>query len=224
MLNRSLRVFYYACLRYPMRLNALRHRLLQRPRASLKVQLGPGKKHYFENWVNVDANFITAKIDIWADFTGRLPFNDDTVEAFYSHHVIEHLPDVGLPFHFAELFRCLKPGGVIRVGGPNGDVAARKLLEGDAGWFSDFPDKRNSVGGRYANFILCRGEHLTILTASYLTELATGAGFTDIHFCLPNRETRYPDIFDQSCLTHEWLPDPSAPNTIIMEARKKSAN
>jgi hypothetical protein len=56
---------------------------------------------------------------------------------------------------------------VIRVGGPNGDSAIRKFQKNDAAWFSDFPDKRRSIGGKFANFILCRGEHLTILTSSY---------------------------------------------------------
>ena len=57
--------------------------------------------------------------------------------------VIEHLPD--LPGHFAEMFRALKPGGVFRIGGPNGDSAIRKFVEGDSAWFSDFPDKAVAV-------------------------------------------------------------------------------
>lgn len=35
------------------------------------VQLGPGQKNYIDGWVNVDANFVTAKIDIWADIYCR---------------------------------------------------------------------------------------------------------------------------------------------------------
>lgn len=45
----------------------------------------------------------------------KLPFRDESVDVIYSHHVIEHLPD--LPTHFRELHRVLKPGGVFRVGG-----------------------------------------------------------------------------------------------------------
>ena len=94
--------------------------------------------------LNVDA--ITAKIDIWADISSRLPFRNGSVDAFYSSHVIEHLPGQALPFHFAEMFRCLRNGRVIRVGGPHGDSAVRKFQENDAAWFSDSPDKRRSIG------------------------------------------------------------------------------
>jgi len=221
MLKRSYKELFYSLMHYPMRLNAARHRLFQSPHESLKVQLGPGMRNYFPGWTNVDANFITAKVDVWADFSAKLPFRNETVDAFYSHHVIEHLPDNRLPFHFGEMFRCLKKGGVIRIGGPNGDSAAKKLLEGDGAWFGDFPDKRESVGGRYANFILCRGEHFTILTSSYLDELAAAAGFGEIRFCLPIKDTNYPQTFDQTCLSTEFESDWQVPHTIILEARKK---
>ena len=98
-----------------MRANALRHRLLPSRVRPAKVHLGPGQGNYLNGWTNIDANFLTAKIDIWFDISAKLPFRAETVEAFYSHHVIEHLPDRLLPFHFSEMF--LKPGGMIENGG-----------------------------------------------------------------------------------------------------------
>jgi hypothetical protein len=118
------------------------------------------------------------------------------------------------------MFRCLKPNGIIRVGGPNGDSAARKLIEGDAAWFSDFPVKRNSVGGRYANFIMCKGEHLTILTFSYLMELTSTAGFVDIRQCQPILETFHANLIDSTVLNHEDESTPAMPHTLIIEAVK----
>ena len=113
-----------------------------REQSSSKYSLGRAK-NYLPGWVNVDANLFTGKCDVWADLRNPLPFRDESVDVFYSHHVIEHLPD--LAFHFSELFRCLKPGGIFRVGGPNGDNAMRKYLEGDADWFIEFPDRRSSL-------------------------------------------------------------------------------
>jgi predicted SAM-dependent methyltransferase len=220
MISRGLKASYYTLFHYPMRVNAFRHRAFPLHREHAKVQLGPGQKNYIDGWVNVDANFLTAKIDIWADISGKLPFRSGSVDAFYSHHVIEHLPDQTLPFHFAEMFRCLRNGGVIRVGGPHGDSAIRKFQENDAAWFSDFPDKRDSIGGKFANFILCRGEHLTILTSSYMTEIASEAGFQDITFCKPITETNSPAIFDHGVTSTEWESTPEAPHTLLMEARK----
>jgi predicted SAM-dependent methyltransferase len=205
----------------PMRVNGFIHRRIRTPKKGVvKVQLGPGQFTYFNGWVNVDANIFTAKIDVWADFRNALPFPDKSVDVFYSHHVIEHLADASLPFHFGEMFRCLKPGGFIRVGGPNGDNAIRKYLTGDSKWFPDFPDNRASVGGRLVNFIICRGEHLTILTPSYLEEIATAQGFTNIRVCAPCRETYHPQIIDQTVLSNEIEGDRDFPHTLMIEADK----
>src|SRR5215469_6210601 len=141
------------------------YRWLRAPRqGQVRVQLGPGQRNYLEGWINLDANMFTAKCDVWADLRNGLPFHNDTLDAVYSHHVVEHLPD--LAGHFREVHRCLKPGGVYRVGGPNGDTAINKFLQNDHDWFSRFPDARESIGGKFENFICCRQEHLTIMTFS----------------------------------------------------------
>ena len=206
-----------------MRVNGALYRSFRAPRGGpVKVQLGPGQKNYLPGWYNVDANIFTGKCDVWADLRNPLPFRPETVDVFYSHHVIEHLPD--LPFHFQEMYRCLKPGGVFRVGGPNGDMAIRKFAEGDLAWFSDFPDRRRSLGGRFENFIFCRQEHLTILTASWLEEVAAGAGFVDLNVRRPAVETGLPEFIDQVVLDHEPEWDPEHPHTLVLEGRKPPTN
>jgi predicted SAM-dependent methyltransferase len=223
MLTRHAKAAYYVSMSIPLHVSGWLYRNFLAPRQGVvKVQLGPGQDKYFPGWKNVDANFLTAKIDVWADLRSKLPFPDNSVDVFYSHHVIEHLPDALLQFHFCEMFRCLKPNGVIRVGGPNGDSAARKLIEGDAAWFEDFPVKRKSVGGRYANFLMCKGEHLTILTLSYLTELCCTAGFSDIRACLPAVQTFHPDLIDATVLDREYESTPTTPHTLVIEALKPS--
>jgi hypothetical protein len=118
-----------------------------------------------------------------------------------------------------QVFRCLKPGGMYRVGGPSGDNAVRKFIENDTQWFSDFPDKRASIGGRFENFIFCRREHVTILTFSFLEELLTQVGFVDVRACLPTRETSAPELFGD-CLQKEYESDFETPHTLVVEATK----
>lgn len=220
MMPRKLKALFFSCAGPFMFLNGLRHRYASFYSKSdqLKVQLGPGQKNYLDGWVNVDANMFTGKCDIWADLRNPLPFKNESVDVFYSHHVIEHLPN--LPFHFKEMYRCLKPGGKIRVGGPNGDTAIKMFLENNLEWFSDFPERRESIGGRFENFIFCKGEHLTILTWSYLQELALGAGFKLSKVCQPIVETNYPQFIDSQVLSKEWESTPDHPHTIIIEAEK----
>jgi SAM-dependent methyltransferase len=220
MISRRLKSTFYSAATPLMRLNACRYRWLRAPReGQLKVHLGPGRGNYITGWVNLDANIFTARCDVWADLRHRLPFHDSTVDAFYSHHVVEHLPN--LTEHFRDAFRCLRPGGVYRVGGPNGDMAIKKFVEGDVAWFGDetFPDRRKSLGGKFENFIFCRQEHLTILTYSFLEELMIAAGFARIDLRLAGKETGYPALFAE-CMATEHEDNFEFPHTLIVEAVK----
>jgi predicted SAM-dependent methyltransferase len=218
MLSRKAKAAFYASTGPLMRLNGFLYRHLRAPRTGeLRVHLGPGQNNYIENWINIDANMFTGKCDVWADLRNPLPFHDSSIDAMYSHHVIEHLPN--LEFHFQEVYRCLKPNGIYRVGGPNGDAAIVKFLERDKSWFGNYPDDRKSIGGRFENFIFCRQEHLTILTFSFLEELMSSAGFSNFRSCLPTKETNAQEIFKE-CLLMEHESDFDAPHTLIVEAVK----
>ncbi len=160
---------------------------------------------------------MSARIDLWINFLDDLPFRDGSVDLFYSFHVIEHLPERHLPAHFAAMFRALKPGGGIRIGGPHAESAARKFLAGDTKWFSDFPIKHDSIGGRFSNFLFCAGEHLSALTPSFLTELAEGAGFVDVTVRLPIRES---ELVGREILDSEYEWDFETPHSLVIEARK----
>lgn len=222
MISRKLKATFYSLMSPLMTVNGWAYKNFRSPAPGnskqILVHLGPGQRNYLSGWINVDANFLTAKIDVWADLRNTLPFRDNSVDLFYSHHVIEHLPD--LPFHFAEMYRCLKPGGCIRIGGPNGDSAIKKFVENDTSWFSDFPDKRNTIGGRFENFIFCRQEHLTILTYSFLDELLSATGFVQLAKCIPSRETGFPDKITAEVLTKEAESDFETPHTLLVECYK----
>lgn len=221
MVNGVVRSVYFSLMRVPMMVGGLLYRVFMSPRKGLvRVQLGSGRKRYLEGWINVDANVLTARVDVWADLRNRLPFRDNSVDVFYSHHVIEHLPERLLPFHFREMFRCLKPGGLVRIGVPNGDSAIRKFIEGDKSWFGDWPESRKSVGGRLANFIMCAGEHKTIMTGSYLHEIVSDAGFIHCCFCRPGLDTGDSSLIGEEVLQTEDESDPDTPHTLVIEARK----
>jgi predicted SAM-dependent methyltransferase len=201
-----------------MRVNGAVHRRFRgRNLQDLRVHLGPGKRNYIRGWINVDANMFTGKCDIWADLRKPLAFSENSVSAAYSHHVIEHLPNIET--HLREVFRCLAPGGAYRVCGPSGDGAITKFLANDLHWFPIFPDERTSIGGRLENFLMCRGEHLTILTFSYLEEVMSRIGFTDVSMSKPALESKYMDLFAE-CLAYESETDFDTPHTLVVEGVK----
>ena len=218
MLSRTSKELFYLLAGPIMKINGLvRRRINSSKKVNSKIHLGPGQNNYIDGWVNVDANMFTGRCDIWADLRNPLPFEDESVSCAYSHHMIEHLPNI--EEHIKDVYRCLKPGGVYRVGGPNGDSAIKKFIDHDLQWFSDFPDSRKSIGGRLENFIFCRGEHLTILTFSHLDEILRMSGFTEINICKPSKETGYPELFEP-CLRMESETDFVTPHTLIIEAVK----
>jgi len=218
MLSHRAKRTFFAVAGPVMKVNGELYRRFRAPESGLtRVHLGPGQKRYIDGWINVDANVFTGKCDLWADLRNPLPFRDQSIAACYSHHTIEHLPDLWA--HFRDVFRCLRPGGVYRVGGPHGDNAIQKFVDDDPAWFGDFPDSRKSIGGRFENFIFCRREHLTILTRSYLREIMEEVGFVDIRECFPVRETGHPELF-RECLAKEYVSDEDYPDTLILEAAR----
>jgi SAM-dependent methyltransferase len=218
MVPRTVKALYYALLSPLMRVNSARHRMMPITlRKARRAHLGPGQRNYLSGWTNVDANLVSCRPDIWADMRFKLPFPDGSLDAIYSHHMIEHLPN--LDIHFNDLYRCLRSEGVIRVGGPHGDNAILAMQSGQLDWFGDWPTKRQSAGGRFENFIFCKGEHLTILTASFLEELCRNAGFVDFAVVAP-KATMHPEHFDKPIFDMEPISNPKMPNTILIEARK----
>lgn len=223
MIDRNFKALYYTLFYYPMKINGQIYKCFKCPSKGLKVHLGPGQRNYLNGWLNVDANIITAKSDLWINFLDPLPFKDNCVDIFYSYHVVEHLPEYHLQKHFNDMFKALRPGGGLRIGVPSLGNACRKYVDGDHNWFYDFPDKRKSIGGRFTTTIFCRGEHLTALDESYLSEIAEQAGFIDIQFCLPIKETSLSDLgLSVDVLESEWESDFDFPHTVVIEAKKPS--
>ncbi len=70
----------------------------------------PSSAHY--QWVGIDINF-----DLMSG--APLPFNDESVDFFYSAHTFEHLGESCIPHLFEEIRRCLKPGGAVRLTMPD---------------------------------------------------------------------------------------------------------
>lgn len=221
MLSRDAKSLFYAAAGPLMALNGLRHRLADRaaPGGVRRVQLGPGQDNYLPGWINCDSNIFSARADRWVDLRNPLPFADASVDAVYSHHMIEHLPDPAA--HCREVARILKPGGVYRVGGPDADMAIDRYKAGDLDWFVPFPTARRSGGGRLDNFLFCRGEHVMLVSEGYLTELLEDAGFTTIRRLSP-RVTDHSALFADA-FQFEEEPD-DHPQTVIMEATRGIAN
>lgn len=140
--------------------------VVQRKRAQglpVLVQFGCGPNG-LDGWINTDK----AQIDI----TKRLPFDDNSIDAIYLEHVIEHIsPGDGLRF-LRECRRALIPGrGVVRVAFP--DLIQVWNTADDE--YVDFVGTR--FGADIAQGIIDRHLHLAVWTKETMTIAMQSCGF-----------------------------------------------
>lgn len=94
------------------------------------LNLGGGNFHQ-SGWLNVDYPFEKRaykqkreNIDIVHNFMEMkpLPFEDNSIEIVYTEHCIEHLLYAAVKYLFADVYRILVPGGVLRISCPDADI------------------------------------------------------------------------------------------------------
>ena len=93
--------------------------------------------HFHPAWTNLD--LISESLDVIAyDITTGLPFSDNSFDAVYHSHVLEHLhPNHGIEL-IRECLRVLKPGGIARIVVPDLEKIAMLYLEKHAqAWHGD---------------------------------------------------------------------------------------
>ncbi len=150
------------------------HRAWPRKSGPIHLHLGCGPK-YLSGFLNIDAN-PRRKVDLWLDVRCGLPFKSGSVDSIYTTHMLEH-------FYSDET------------------SAIRAFQANSPEWFGSYPQNLTSLGGRFANFVFCAGQHRTAFDFSYVDEILRGAGFERI---IPSRE-------GQSMIYGEQVPPYEAP-------------
>jgi hypothetical protein len=82
-----------------------------------------------DGWVITNVNAVTRN---YLDATKPWPIEDGALSRVYADNVIEHIPLEGGRTMLAEAFRCLQPGGVIRIVTPNVRAHVEEYLAGAA--------------------------------------------------------------------------------------------
>ena len=108
---------------------------------NLMVNIGGG---YFlrRGWKSLDHHsssypYKVVYLDCNFDLTSGepFPFADNSVRYFYSQHALEHIPQEFCPHLFSEFFRCLAPGGAVRLTMPDFDKAYDAYTSGKEDFF-----------------------------------------------------------------------------------------
>jgi len=92
------------------------------------VNCGCGNKYCnSEEWINIDFNSSSTDV-MKVNLLGRLPFENESVDAFYSSCMLEHFNRKQAYRFVKECYRALKDNGIIRVVVPDLEDVCREYL------------------------------------------------------------------------------------------------
>ncbi len=151
----------------------------------MKINLGSGERP-LPGFVNVDILEDAPGVDVVADISERLPFEDHSADLIYAAHILEHFPNDQVPVLLRDWRRVLRDGGQLLVAVPDLDVIARMLVE-RSGWFT--PPHAPWIGAIYGGQKDAYDFHKTGFTAPWLAYLLSEAGFGTVR-----QEERFVDI------------------------------
>lgn len=152
---------------------------------ALRINIGSGTVP-LDGFVNVDALPDAPGVDVVADISEPLPFEDGSADMLYAAHILEHFPTDAVPGLLADWRRVLKDGGELLVAVPDLEVIARTILD-RSGWFT--PPHNPWLGAIYGGQKDQYDFHKTGFTAVWLASLLDDAGFGEVRHV-----TRFPDI------------------------------
>jgi predicted SAM-dependent methyltransferase len=129
------------------------------------------------------------------DLRQPLPYEDDSIDAIFHEHFIEHLTKQEGERFLSETYRVLKPGGAMRIGWPD----LQRLLRAyffKRGKFKDYvlpALAHHHFGGFWDEIFsdcMFDWEHRYAYTARHLSRVLMAAGFREVNTMSPG-ESRY---------------------------------
>jgi predicted SAM-dependent methyltransferase len=138
-------------------------------------------------WVNLDL-INHAEITLRSDCRHRIPLADGSCEGIHVEHFFEHLCPVDeRPLFLRECWRCLEPGGILRIIVPDAELYIRAYIS--PGWDllnsiscgGELPERAFSTKLEALNHVFLQGgEHYGAYDAETLSLVLTRAGFCDV--------------------------------------------
>ena len=158
--------------------------------AEIRLNIGCGSRT-FSGWVNIDHDLECAPDRLIDVGTTLLPYSDQSVEAIYCSHALDHLSWREGRFFLRECFRVLRVGAPIRVVVCDLRAFAEAYLDGTIdkfAWFQPPEFRAARTPGMKFGFVACgnmgdRGSwrgHKHLYDAASLCEMIQAAGFRNV--------------------------------------------
>lgn len=150
---------------------------------SPKLNIGCGK-NILPGWLNADLHPIFEAV--WMNAAEMSRHNDNIYTACLCEHMIEHVPKPSGRRFVEEIFRVLRPGGLLRVVTPDLSAMSRIVLEPEARESAEYlaaiqnPETSDLSACDAVNDIFYSHGHRYIYTIVEMSALLEEAGFTDL--------------------------------------------
>jgi predicted SAM-dependent methyltransferase len=105
----------------------------------VRLNLGCGTLR-LDNWINVD--LVGLPVDLAWNILKPLPFDDDSVDAIFHEHVIEHVPGLAGYQFLRECHRVLRAGGIMRIVAPDASKYMASYFDPDHKFVTEFRGER----------------------------------------------------------------------------------
>ena len=102
--------------------------------SGLKPREMPGLQKIVAGWLNCDK--FAPDADIYLNAYRKLPFPPDTFNCIFMEHLIEHIHTDRIPVFLSELFRVLKPEGILRITCPDLELFVQMYNENNEEFFA----------------------------------------------------------------------------------------
>lgn len=142
------------------------------------VHLGCGSK-ILKGWINIDS--IEGENILKHDLRKPLPFNDNSINFFFSEHFFEHLKKGEGIFLLKEIYRCLKQGGINRMSVPDLDYLIKNYLDNNLDAYSRVGFKPKTRCDML-NEGIRRWNHQYLYNKDELMLVQKEAGFSSVSF------------------------------------------
>ena len=140
-------------------------------------------RHYSVGWSDSIQTYNLKK---------TLPYKNSSVDYVYTSHFVEHLELKDSQRLMSEVFRILKPGGIVRVVIPDLALGARQYVAAIEANPDDANAAHEFVGWLQLNRPDLRDPHLWMYDAASLSGMLNQIGFSDV-VVYEYRKGRVPD-------------------------------
>lgn len=142
-----------------------------------------------KKWMTQDEYLKTLKSNIFVHhkFQYGMPFIDNSLDYIYTSNFIEHLFKTEAEYLFKEIYRCLKPGGVLRITVPDFQIGVDLFQKGEK---QQAIEKFFFVTDSYTDFFSI---HKYLYDFEMLRDTLTQFGYKNINKC-EYKQGKTPDI------------------------------